>query len=69
MPDWCFPTVGGTQDVLFDRAVARALPTIVAGDGIYLVDDRGRRLLDACSGPFLAALGQGNERVLRAMLE
>jgi adenosylmethionine-8-amino-7-oxononanoate aminotransferase len=69
MPDWCFPTVGGTQDVFFDRAAARALPTIVAGDGIYLVDDRGRRLLDACSGPFLAALGQGNERVLRAMLE
>jgi adenosylmethionine-8-amino-7-oxononanoate aminotransferase len=69
MPDWCFPTVGGTQDVFFDRAAARALPTIVAGDGIYLVDDRGRRLLDACSGPFVAALGQGNERVLRAMLE
>ena len=30
---------------------------------------RSRRLLDACSGPFLAALGQGNEPVLRAMLE
>jgi adenosylmethionine-8-amino-7-oxononanoate aminotransferase len=69
MTDWCYPAVGGTQDVFFDRVAARCLPTIVAGEGIYLIDDRGRRLLDACSGPFLAALGQGNERVLQAMLE
>jgi len=69
MDDWCYPPAGGTQDVFFDRATARSLPTIVAGEGIYLIDDRGRRLLDACSGPFLAALGQGNERVLQAMLE
>jgi adenosylmethionine-8-amino-7-oxononanoate aminotransferase len=43
------------------------MPTITAGDGIYVVDDRGRRLLDVASGPFLANLGQGNERVLQAM--
>jgi Aminotransferase class-III len=35
----------------------------------HLIDDRGRRLLDVCSGPFLAAVGQGNERVLQAMLD
>src|ERR1035437_8713965 len=68
MYDWRYPEVGGTQAVFFDRTAARTLPTIVAGEGVYLIDDRGRRLLDACSGPFLAALGQGNERVLRAML-
>src|ERR1017187_7256466 len=69
MGDWRYPAAGGTQDVFFGRAAARWLPTIVAGDGIYLIDDPGRRLLDVCSGPFLAALGQGNERVLQAMLE
>ena len=69
MSDWQYPAVGGTQDVYFDRAAARRLPTIVAGEGIHLLDDRGRRLLDVCSGPFLAALGQGNERVLQAMLD
>ncbi|MGA2471418.1 MAG: aminotransferase class III-fold pyridoxal phosphate-dependent enzyme [Solirubrobacteraceae bacterium] len=68
MPDWRYPALGGTQDVFFARATAPLLPTIVAGDGIYLIDARGRRLLDVCSGPFLAALGQGNERVLQAML-
>ena len=69
MYDGGYPEVGGTQDVFFDRATARSLPTIVAGEGVYLIDDHGRRLLDVCSGPFLAALGQGNERVLQAMVE
>jgi adenosylmethionine-8-amino-7-oxononanoate aminotransferase len=63
------PPHGGTQDLFFPRAAAADIPTIVSGDGIYLVDDRGRRLLDVASGPFLATLGQGNERVLQAMLD
>lgn len=62
------PAIGGTQDVFFARSTASDLPTIVGGQGAYLVDDRGRRLLDACSGPFTANLGQGNERVLAAIL-
>lgn len=53
--------------MFFPRASVDELPTIVAGDGVHLVDDRGRRLLDVCSGPFLANLGQGNARVLDAM--
>ena len=64
-----FPPSGGTQDVFFARSSVGDLPTIVAGDGVHLVDDSGRRLLDVCSGPFLASLGQGNERVLNAMAE
>jgi dihydrofolate reductase len=39
------------------------------GKGVYLWDDAGRRFLDVASGAFLANLGQGNERVLRAMYE
>ncbi len=64
-----FPPLGGTQDVFFPRARVDDVPTIVAGEGVYLTDDQGRRLLDVCSGPFLANLGQGNERVLGAMLQ
>lgn len=56
-----------TQDAFFPRAAAAAMPTIVSGSGPRLLDDRGRTLIDVCSGPFLAALGQGNERVLQAM--
>ena len=68
MPEYQFPPIGGTQDIFFPRSGVRDVPTIVAGDGVYLVDDAGRRLLDVCSGPFLANLGQGNERVLSAMV-
>jgi adenosylmethionine-8-amino-7-oxononanoate aminotransferase len=63
------PPRGGTQDIFFPQSVSSEMPTIVAGDGIHVVDDGGRRLLDVASGPFLANLGQGNERVLQAMLE
>lgn len=61
------PPVGGTQDLFFARSERSDLPSIMRGEGIYLFDDRGRRLLDVCSGPFLANLGQGNERVLAAI--
>jgi len=60
---------GNTQDAFFPRSAAASMPTIVSGKGAMLVDDRGRELIDVCSGPFLASIGQGNERVLQAMLE
>ena len=62
-----FPPAGGTQDVFFLRSSIGELPTIVAGEGVHLIDDRGRRLLAVAPGPFLANLGQGNTRVLDAM--
>ncbi len=60
---------GNTQDAFFPEAFAATMPTIVSGRGEVLVDDHGRELIDVCSGPFLASLGQGNERVLGAMLD
>ena len=63
------PPRGGSQDLFFPRSAAADIPTIVTGEGVHLVDERGRRLLDVTSGPFLATLGQGNERVLQAMLD
>jgi adenosylmethionine-8-amino-7-oxononanoate aminotransferase len=67
LPD--YPAIGGTQDVFFPRSSMADLPTVVAGEGVYLIDDRGRRMIYACSGPFMASLGQGNERVLAAIVE
>src|SRR5512142_1662177 len=63
------PPRGHSQDAFFPPSISSELPTIVAGDGVHVTDDLGRRLLDVGSGPFLAGLGQGNERVLRAMLD
>ena len=53
MGTWAFPPLGGIQDVCFPRSSVDGLPTIVAGEGVHLVDDWGRRLPDVCSGPFL----------------
>ena len=46
-----------------------SLTRIVRGEGIRLFDDHGRELIDVASGAFLANLGQGNQRVLQAMLD
>ncbi len=56
-----------TQDAFFPRSVSDAMPTVVSGSGVLLLDDRGRELIDVCAGPFLASLGQGNARVIDAM--
>src|SRR5947209_8832271 len=44
-------------------------PTIVGGEGIELIDDTGRRYLDAASGVGVTCLGYSAEDVLRAMHE
>lgn len=44
-------------------------PTIVRGDGTYLVDDAGNRYLDACSGAIVANIGHGRSDVAAAMAD
>ena len=49
------------------RKLTRAYPRIARGEGCWLVDDDGKRYLDACGGAFVASLGHGNEKVADAM--
>src|SRR5512134_2806570 len=51
------------------RRLNRRYPRIVRGEGCWLVDDRGRRYLDACVGALVAYLGHGNADVARAIGE
>lgn len=46
------------------RKLNAQLPTVVGGEGNYLIDDAGRRYLDACGGAAVSCLGHGN-RVAR----
>lgn len=48
---------------------ASAPPVIVRGEGIYLIDDAGRRFVDAISSWWCAALGHGHPRIVRAIQE
>jgi adenosylmethionine-8-amino-7-oxononanoate aminotransferase len=63
------PSRGGPQDLFYAASSTAEMPLIVRGEGIELWDDQGNRYLDVASGAFLANLGQGNERVLRAMVD
>ncbi len=44
---------------VFYRALDREFPMAVRGEGCWLIDDKGRRYLDACGGAFVANLGHG----------
>jgi adenosylmethionine-8-amino-7-oxononanoate aminotransferase len=52
---------------VFYRALDREFPLIVRGEGCWLVDERGRRYLDACGGAYVANLGHGETVVADAL--
>ncbi len=54
MPPRRYPDTG-----VFYRALDREFPMIVRGEGCWLVDDTGKRYLDACGGAYVANLGHG----------
>ena len=51
------------------RRLDRRYPRIVRGEGCWLIDDDGKRYLDASSGALVTNLGHGNAEVARAVGE
>ncbi|OGR95002.1 MAG: hypothetical protein A2V88_09965 [Elusimicrobia bacterium RBG_16_66_12] len=54
---------------VFYRALDREFPLVVRGEGCWLIDDKGRRYLDACGGAYVANLGHGESAVADAVAE
>ncbi|MBI3288972.1 MAG: aminotransferase class III-fold pyridoxal phosphate-dependent enzyme [Elusimicrobia bacterium] len=54
---------------VFYRALDREFPMITRGEGCWLVDERGRRYLDACGGAYVANLGHGATEIADAVAE
>ncbi len=54
---------------VFYRALDREFPLIERGEGCWLIDDKGRRYLDACGGAYVANLGHGVSEVSQAIAE
>lgn len=52
---------------VFHRAPRVELPRAVGGDGIHVVDDAGRRFIDACGGAAVSCLGHSDETVRQAI--
>ena len=52
---------------ILHRSLAATLPTVVGGQGNYLIDQTGKRYLDACGGAAVSCLGHDNARVRDAL--
>ncbi len=52
---------------VFHRYPKMNLPVAAAGQGIELIDSKGKRYLDACGGAAVSCLGHGHPRVLAAI--
>ena len=51
------------------RKLNKRFPLITRGEGCWLVDEEGKRYLDACGGAFVANLGHGVAEIGQAMAE
>jgi hypothetical protein len=54
---------------VFYRSLDREFPMIVRGEGCWLIDDKGRRYLDACGGAYVANLGHGVAEIADAVAD
>lgn len=52
---------------LFPRDMSSTPPSIVRGEGSYLIDSAGRRYLDASGGPAVSCLGHNHPKVIEAI--
>ncbi len=52
---------------IFPRNTQGTLPKAVKGDGCYLIDETGKRYLDASGGAAVSCLGHSNEKVIDAI--
>jgi len=54
---------------VFHRTTSAPPPVAVRGEGIYVIDDQGRRYIDGCGGAAVSCLGHGHPAILAAMRE
>ncbi|HEV8399211.1 MAG TPA: aminotransferase class III-fold pyridoxal phosphate-dependent enzyme [Gemmatimonadales bacterium] len=52
---------------VFYRKLGHEYPKIVRGEGCWLIDERGKRYLDAVGGAYVANLGHANPEIAEAM--
>src|SRR5689334_19496758 len=57
------------MSAVFHRTLKTFPPTVVAGEGSYLIDASGKRYLDACGGAAVSCLGHGRTDVFTAIFK
>ncbi|MEH2538957.1 MULTISPECIES: aspartate aminotransferase family protein [unclassified Bradyrhizobium] len=59
--------MGASKSRLLHRSLRETPPKAIGGDGVWLVAEDGRRILDASGGAAVSCLGHQHPRVLEAM--
>lgn len=54
---------------IFQRQIKAQMPMAVAGEGVYLIDNEGKRYIDASGGAAVSCLGHGDKEIVRAIQE
>src|SRR5690348_12645261 len=52
---------------VFHRYPKQKLPVAIGGKGIELIDQNGKRYIDACGGAAVSCLGHGHPRIINAI--
>ncbi len=52
---------------IFPRHCHKSLPTVVGGEGCYLIDETGKRYLDGSGGAAVSCLGHGDPEIVAAV--
>ncbi|KAJ4297630.1 hypothetical protein N0V90_005523 [Kalmusia sp. IMI 367209] len=56
------------ESAVFHRSLEKTYPTAVRGEGIYLIDQSGKRILDGSSGAAVSSVGHGHADVIEAII-
>src|SRR5438034_8146088 len=64
-----FPGQGMPTSGLFSRNLKKAFPLAIRGEGCWIVDESGRRFLDAAGQAAVVSIGHGVAEIGRAMAE
>ena len=59
--------MGAVKSRVLHRSLRETPPKAVGGEGIWLIAEDGRRILDASGGAAVSCLGHQHPRVLKAM--
>ena len=54
---------------VFPRHSSYDLPNAVGGDGCYIIDEKGKRYLDASGGAAVSCLGHSDKTIQKAIIE
>jgi adenosylmethionine-8-amino-7-oxononanoate aminotransferase len=52
---------------ILHRQMKKPLPTVAAGEGVYLIDSEGKRYLDGSGGAAVSCLGHNHPKVVQAI--